>query len=109
MTQYLYLATLLGESKVNLVDNGLIATGKINLVRLDNFDKIKYDCDVFISSWAISESNNYSQDIVKGNNFFNSKHGILIHQKASDRHKFAESLNTYLLTNKNILIETPTL
>ena len=105
MTQYLYLATLLGESNVNLVENGLIETGKINLVRLDYFDKIKYDSDVFISSWAISESNNYSQEMVKSNNFFNSKYGILIHQKASDRHKFAESLNSFLLTNKKILIQ----
>jgi len=104
MTQYLYLSTLLGDSNVNLVDNGIIIPGKINLVRLSKFQNIKYDCHLFISSWAISESNSYSQEIITNNNFFNSKYGILIHQKASDRHRYAENLNEFLVSSKKILI-----
>jgi hypothetical protein len=102
--QYCYLATVHGEDNINVVENsGKIEIGKINLLRLSELNNFNIESNIFISSWAISESNKYSQDFSIKNNFFNSKYSILFHQKNSKTHPYAEYLSNYMKSKFEII------
>lgn len=92
--QYYYLATIYGSENINIFeDNNQIQHGKINLVRLSELQNFNSKCDIFISSWAISESNKNSQDFVLNKNFYDSSYTILFHQEKSKTHPYAEYLS----------------
>ena len=103
--QWLYLSSILGEDKTNLVidKKQRCEVGKINIIPNGLVEKLgpALDCDIFVSAWALSESSAYAQKYVSDNNFFNAKHGLIIHQKSSERHPYAEYVKT-LLTTKGI-------
>lgn len=77
--QWLYLATIFGEKDVNLLLNKTdkIKEGKINLVSLGLLESLNIKADLFISTWALSESDKYSQDFVLKKNWFNAKHLLI--------------------------------
>ncbi len=60
--QWIYLTTILGENKVNLIQNSdeKIAVGKINLLPVCFIDKYELKGDLFVSTWALTESSKYS-------------------------------------------------
>jgi len=71
--QYVYLSTLLGKEQVNILEKGdHILEGKINLIPLDESLTqtdlySKSSPDIFLSTWALSESNEETQDFVRVN------------------------------------------
>ena len=80
--QWLYLATILGERNVHIIQNteDTIRLQKINLMPICFVSHHKLDTDLFISTWGLSESSKYSQDYVGGHKWFNSKHILLAYQ-----------------------------
>ncbi|HSX40820.1 MAG TPA: putative sugar O-methyltransferase [Candidatus Saccharimonadales bacterium] len=80
--QWLYLSTLFGENNVHLLDNpkAKIQKNKINIVPLQFLENSKIKADLFISTWALSESGKASQDLVAKMNFFDAKHLLIAYQ-----------------------------
>lgn len=90
--QWLYLTTILGEESVNLLLNpaDTIHAEKINLIPLCFLDWHKINADLFISTWALSESSKYSQDYVITHEWFNAKHILIAYQDRCDELPDAE-------------------
>lgn len=85
--QWIYLTTILREENVNLIENceDDIRDEKINLVPLCFLDCHAISSELFISTWALSESSRYSQDYVANHEWFNSKHILVAYQDSSKR------------------------
>lgn len=96
--QYVYLCTLLGEEQVVIVDKDQpIISSKINLVPLDesltqNSILQKSSPDIFLSTWALSESNEETQAFVRNNNYFGAKYILLAYQKANNSFQFSQEV-----------------
>lgn len=84
--QWLYLSVVLGKDKINVIKKGddKIVFGKINIVPLGFVDKVNIKPDLFISTWALSESSVYSQNYVLEKDFFGAEHILIGYQ---DSHK----------------------
>lgn len=104
--QAVYLRTIYGMEAVHIVhDNDIhIKKSLINIIPLDKnvlstVDKIIGNADLFISTWALSESNKAMQDYVKSVDYFKAKYLLLAYQKSVDKFAFAEDIkevtNTY--------------
>lgn len=80
--QWLYLGTIFGEKGVNLLlsPKDKIKKNQINLLSLPFLKYHEIKADLFISTWALSESSKYSQDYVLKKNWFNAKHLLLAYQ-----------------------------
>lgn len=85
--QWLYLSSIFGEKNVNLIQNSsnLIQSEKINLLPICFIDKYELVADLFISTWALTESSRYSQEYVLKLNWFDSKHFLLAYNYKSSR------------------------
>lgn len=81
--QWLYLATIFGERNTLFITDPSqkIKANKINILPLPLVDSQKIKADLFISTWALSESSEYSQDYVIKNNWFEAKHLLLAYQE----------------------------
>jgi hypothetical protein len=78
--QWLYLSVTLGKNKVNLITSPkqAISKGKINIIPVVfrmYYEKI--NADLFISTWALSESGKQNQDYVVKLNWYNANHLLL--------------------------------
>ena len=82
--QWLYLATCLGEEHTNLLTTreDQLQPGKINLVPLCLVNQAYVNADLFISTWALSESSRFSQDYVVQRKWFNARHLLLAYQES---------------------------
>lgn len=80
--QWLYLSTIYGGKEVNLIvsENDKIIDKKINLLPICFLKDFKLKADMFISTWALSESSKYSQDYVLEKNWFDADHILLAYQ-----------------------------
>lgn len=80
--QWLYLSSIFGEKKVNLFKSSKdkILKNKINIMSISFLEDFRIKADLFISTWALSESSKYSQDYVLRKNWFNAKHLLLAYQ-----------------------------
>ena len=94
MLQWIYLCTILGKSNVNLLvkNTDKIEKGKINIVPLSMLRSISIHGDLFVSTWALSESSKYSQDYVVGSKWFGAKHLLLAFQKSNENLPFADKI-----------------
>jgi putative sugar O-methyltransferase len=83
--QWLYLSTILGKENVNLLQSSkdIICPGKINLIPICFLDDHQISADLFISTWALSESSPFSQDYVVAHEWFKSKHLLLAYHKST--------------------------
>jgi putative sugar O-methyltransferase len=96
--QYTYLSAVLGKDQVVFFDDTKsIIPNKVNLIPLDEklineFIQTKYYPEVFLSTWALSESNQSTQSLVRDNNYFNAKHILLAYQRANESFKFAQEV-----------------
>ncbi|MFA6476207.1 MAG: putative sugar O-methyltransferase [Candidatus Paceibacterota bacterium] len=109
--QIVYLKTILGRAAVNLVskENSIIKTGKINIIPLDK-DLIKsispqINCDIFISTWALSESNKNMQDLIKEFDYFKAKYLLLAYQKSNASFSYAEEIKNTSSNYQNVYNE----
>ena len=77
--QWLYLCTIFGENEINIIQKkqDVLQRGKINLLPLDFLKQFDLKGDLFISTWAITESSEYSQNLVLNLNWFNCEHILL--------------------------------
>jgi putative sugar O-methyltransferase len=105
--QAVYLSNIFGKEKINLIinDNQAIAENKINIIPVNKkiLSKINHpNYDVFISTWALSESNEYSQNFVQNSNYFNSKYLLIAHQEKSKSIPFANNIINHLSKHKII-------
>lgn len=75
--QYVYLGALEGVENLNLVcsANNRIVPGKINLIPSELLLSGDYNinCDIFMSTWALTECPLYIQEFVYKNKFFNAR------------------------------------
>jgi len=96
--QFVYLSTVFGPDKVVMFDDTeKIIKGKINIVPLHKGYVQKLNSslnapDLFISTWALSETNEATQSMIKKLNYFNSKSILLAYQKASDAFAFSQNI-----------------
>ena len=85
--QWLYLSVTMGKDRVNLIQqpDQKIAERKINLVPVIFREQFKnLEADLFISTWAISESGRQAQDfVIKEANWFNARHLLLAYSNSS--------------------------
>lgn len=92
--QWLYLASILGTDAVMIhtAPGQPIRPGSINLVPLSLIDNVAVTADLFISTWALSESNDYAQDFVINKNWFGAQHLLLAYQQSNDSIPFGSRL-----------------
>lgn len=92
--QWLYLGTMLGQERVNLLQNpeDTIHAEKINLVPICFVDRHKISAGLFISTWGLSESSKYSQDYIVTHGWFNSNHILLAYQDRSEKFPDADRI-----------------
>lgn len=90
--QWLYLATIFGKENINLLQSpkDAIRIGKINLMPVCFVADHKINADLFISTWALSESSGYSQEYVINHKWFNAKHILLAYQNSCSKFPDAE-------------------
>lgn len=104
--QWLYLSTVLGQDGVRLISNkkDKIKPGMINIIPLGFLKYFKIRADLFISTWALSESNQYSQNLVYKADWFGAQ-GILVgYQRSSNSFPHADQVAT-ILKKKGAKIE----
>jgi len=80
--QWLYLSTVVGEQYVHLLQNAVdsIVPEKLNLVPICFLDNCQIKGDIFISTWGLSESSEYAQDLVMSKKWFGARHLLLGYQ-----------------------------
>lgn len=107
--QWLYLSVVLGRDKVNFLkrEEGLIIRGMINIVPLGFVEKVNIKPDLFVSTWALSESSEFSQDYVLAKNFFESKHLLISYQKSTPVLPVADRINGIIRTQRLHIINEP--
>jgi hypothetical protein len=90
--QWIYLASILGESNVHLIrsNDDTIQEGKINILPLCYVENYSFDADIFIATWSLSESSDYSIDFVRSRKFFNAKHLLLAYQCSDTSFPYAD-------------------
>ena len=107
--QWLYLSTILGEERIHILrtSDDFIKKGKINLVPLCFLEHVHFSCDLFISTWALSESSAVAQDYVESQNWFNAKHLLLAFQSANQQFPAATRLGSLAQSRGAKLMEVP--
>lgn len=82
--QYLYLSTILGIDRVHVVlRHDDIKGGKVNLLSVGLIDWLQLRADLFVSTWALSESSVFAQDDVVRRNWFGAPRLLLAYQIGS--------------------------
>lgn len=95
--QWLYLSVALGEEKIKIISSPQerIENGKINILPLNFLNNYSeqgtltqaslnnLNADLFVSTWALSESSEFTQKYVEKNNFFNAPRLLLAYQKSN--------------------------
>lgn len=96
--QWIYLTSIFGKGKVHIIKSkrDKIERNKINLISLPFIDKIT-ETDLFISTWALSESSDYSQQYVIRKDWFKAKNFLIVFQKKEKRFKHSEDIKKPLL------------
>lgn len=92
--QWLYLGTVFGENQVHLI-NQLpikIIPNKINILPVGLAKNLNVKADLFISTWALSESSVIAQDLVIDKKWFRAKKILLGFQTSSKKIPYANNL-----------------
>ena len=108
--QWLYLSSIFGEKIIRLIThpNQEILSGGINLLPITLVKEFNLNADLFISTWAISESSIASQDFVaKERNWFHAPHLLLSYQENSAVLPAAERIGTIAKTEGATLEDIP--
>ncbi len=82
--QWLYLSSVLGQESVNLVHDSLdkVKRGKINLVSLPFVNNIEETPDLFVSTWALSESSETAANLANSKGWLRSDHVLVATHKS---------------------------
>lgn len=99
--QAVYLSSIFGDEKIHLITKPgeKLVAGKINILPLDrkiienlNFGKT----DIFVSTWALSESSADAQKFVESSSFFNATDLLIAHQEKSEDTPYSEDIVNYM-------------
>jgi hypothetical protein len=92
--QAMYLSCILGPRKVHVLSNKDVGieTGKINIVPLAAVGAIQGDVDLFVSTWALSESPAACLNYVASKDAWGAKHFLMAHQNASQDFPMADEI-----------------
>jgi hypothetical protein len=93
LLQWLYLSTVFGEDEVVLADSerATIHEGLVNIVPVGLSELVGSDADLFVSTWAISETARPAQDhVIEERGWFGARHLLLAHQRATSAFPEAE-------------------
>lgn len=103
--QWLYLAVILGEDKINILKNTTeeIKEGKINLLPVCFLKNYNLKGDLFIATWSLSESSRYAQDYVENHKFFGAKHFLFGYQKGGKELPYADRLGEIALKQGGVI------
>lgn len=101
--QATYLSTIFGPDKINLIiETGQnIQKGKINIIPINKsiLGGISWgEPEIFVSTWALSESSDYAQNFVGSLAFFGARYLLFGHQESSSHVPYAESITKHLST-----------
>ncbi len=90
--QWLYLATIFGDDEVALIlePGAPIQPGKINILPVCLIDRVSISADLFVSTWALSESPPQAMDDVAGRGWFGARRLLVAYQRNSNLHPHAE-------------------
>jgi hypothetical protein len=86
LLQWLYLSTVFGEHEVVLADSETseLREGLVNIVPAGLSEIVGSNSDLFVSTWAISETARAAQDhVIKEHGWFGARHLLLAHQRAT--------------------------
>jgi len=94
--QWLYLASIHGSQNINLIQNSndKIEPLKINLLPVFFIENYALRANLFISTWALSESSKSSQNFVAKSKWFNSEHILLAYQVSNPAFPDAGKIET---------------
>ncbi len=98
--QWLYLSSVFGAENVHFISNQTdsLRKGLINILPLCYLSNREISADLFLSTWAISESSTQSQNYVIRTNWFNAPHLLIGYQqqnkKITDTGKIGELAST---------------
>ena len=92
--QWLYLSSVLGPDKINLLKSrsDKILANKVNLAPLALLENTEIAGDLFISTWGLSESAAEAQDYVVSKQWFGAKHLLLGFQDSTKELRYASRL-----------------
>ncbi len=99
--QWIYLSSVFGEDKINLIkkEDNNIKEGKINLLPICFLEHFNLNADLFISTWALNESSVYSQEYVKNKDFFGAKHFLIAVGEQNERIPYSNYLVDFYRKN----------
>lgn len=82
--QWIYLGTIFGPERVHLLGspNDPILSGRFNLVNVAFVDHLRVSPDLFISTWALSESSAHAQRYVAEQGWFGARRLLLAYHRA---------------------------
>ncbi|MFC1649082.1 hypothetical protein ACFL2C_00005, partial [Patescibacteria group bacterium] len=91
-------ATIFGKNEVVFLDehDKAIKKGKINVIPLGTLDKVRIKCDLFISTWALSESSKHSHKYVVSRKWFGARRVFLAYQESNNNFPHASDLGEYV-------------
>lgn len=100
--QWVYLSSIFGKEKVNIVSKeNKIKENVINLVSINNLEHLDDKYDLFVSTWALSESPVSMHEFVNNKNWFDASSMLMaIHQCGEHIPFMKESTNVGLLSKK---------
>lgn len=92
--QWLYLAVIFGEENVYCFQKptDAVQVGKINIIPVSWAMQMNVRADIFISTWALSESPMSLQDEVLQRNWFDATHLLLAYRKNDERFPDSEHI-----------------
>ncbi len=107
--QWIYLTSIFGRKSVNLIKSASdsIKAGVINILPVTLVDKYELKSDIFVSTWALSESSVISQEYVYNKNWFGAKNLLIAYQESNSELPDAGNLE-HLVINAGAKIEEDT-
>lgn len=102
--QWLYLTSIGKDVNLLQVPKDQIKKGKINILPVCFLGEHELKADLFISTWALSESSKHSQDYVITRKWFNAKHILLAYQDSCREFPDAERIGK-ITENAGAVIE----
>jgi hypothetical protein len=83
--QWLYLSSILGPEVVHLIrhEDDALAAGAVNLLPFRRLDLVDGKADLFVSTFALSESPSSVQTDVANRSWFGAKHLLLAYQTSN--------------------------
>lgn len=104
--QWLYLATIFGVEEVALIlePDRPIQARKINILPVCYVDQVSFSADLFVSTWALSESSLEAMDDVVARGWYGARRLLVAYQRSSKLHPHAERVGA-LATAHGAVVE----